>query len=185
MVLISMALYIRVGIEIVKRRRALMSITHGGSSVQLDDTVVILQPTRDSFADSSATGDGTKSDYLNSPTLYHGSTSHSTGNGSVHTAISTHPLSGPQKSSLSFRQYILMPLFFFLALLTVWVAPTTNRVAQYVDPSFGSFPLLCVVGTTGSLRGFWNSLVFLIVGMKSRKRRKDLEAEGVVRVVRR
>jgi len=70
-----------------------------------------------------------------------------------------------------------MPLFFFLALLTVWVCPSTNRVAAFIDPTFGSYPLLLLVGITGSLRGFWNSLVFILVGMKSWKRRRREEEE--------
>jgi len=65
-----------------------------------------------------------------------------------------------------------MPLFFFLALLSVWVAPSTNRLATFVHPGFASYPLLLVVGASGSLRGFWNGLVFLTLGMKSRKRSK-------------
>lgn len=76
-------------------------------------------------------------------------------------------------TSLSFRQYILMPLFFFLALLLVWVAPSTNRVASFVDPTFSSYPLLLTVGVTGSLRGFWNGIVFVVVGMRSWRRRKE------------
>jgi len=85
-------------------------------------------------------------------------------------------LNPAKRSSLLFRQYILMPLFFFLALLSVWVAPSTNRVATFIDPTFGSYPLLLVVGITGSLRGFWNGLVFVTVGIKSWKRRKEEEA---------
>jgi hypothetical protein len=66
-----------------------------------------------------------------------------------------------------------MPLFFFLALLLVWVAPSTNRVASFINPSFSSYPLLLMVGITGSLRGFWNGIVFVAVGMRSWKRRKE------------
>ncbi|EAQ87411.1 hypothetical protein CHGG_04030 [Chaetomium globosum CBS 148.51] len=76
-------------------------------------------------------------------------------------------------SSLSFRQYILMPLFFFLALLLVWVAPSTNRVASFVDPHSSSYPLMLTVGVMGSLRGFWNGIVFVVVGMRSWKRRRE------------
>lgn len=76
----------------------------------------------------------------------------------------------PHHASLSFRQYILMPLFFFLALLTVWVAPSTNRIEAFVNPGFSSYPLLVVVGATGSLRGFWNGVIFITIGMKSRNR---------------
>jgi hypothetical protein len=68
-----------------------------------------------------------------------------------------------------------MPLFFFLTLLLVWVAPSTNRVASFVDPTFASYPLMLVVGVTGSLRGFWNGIVFVVVGMRSWKRRRELD----------
>lgn len=72
-----------------------------------------------------------------------------------------------------------MPLFFFLALLSVWVAPSTNRFATFIDPSFGSYPLLLAVGISGSLRGFWNGLVFITVGIKSLRRQKEEEGDTV------
>jgi hypothetical protein len=53
------------------------------------------------------------------------------------------------------------------------VAPSTNRVASFVDPRFASYPLMLTVGITGSLRGFWNGIVFVVVGMRSWKRRRE------------
>ena len=87
-------------------------------------------------------------------------------------------------ASLSFRQYILMPLFFFLALLLAWVAPSTNRVAAFADPTFSSYPLMLMVGITGSLRGFWNGIVFVVVGMRSWKRRKESDEMALRPVTR-
>ncbi|CAK7206226.1 hypothetical protein SEUCBS139899_009013 [Sporothrix eucalyptigena] len=80
------------------------------------------------------------------------------------------------RSALSLRQYLLMPVMFFIVLLAIWVAPTTNRIASFVDPEFVSFPLYLVVGATGSLRGFWNGIVFLAVGLRSRQSQRRLEA---------
>lgn len=79
------------------------------------------------------------------------------------------------RQSHSFRQYILMPLMIFAAELAVWVAPTTNRIASFIDPSYESYPLLMAVALTGSLRGFWNGVVFVTIGMKSRSRQKELD----------
>jgi prepilin signal peptidase PulO-like enzyme (type II secretory pathway) len=76
---------------------------------------------------------------------------------------------------MSFRQYMLMPLMFFVVLLAIWVAPTTNRIYAFIDPDYVSFPLLLAVGSMGSLRGFWNGVVFISIGMKGRKRQKKLE----------
>jgi len=77
-----------------------------------------------------------------------------------------------KRPTISFRQYILMPLMFFFLLLAIWVAPTVNRVASFINPSFVSFPLYLAVGSMGSLRGFWNGVVFIVIGMKERKRRE-------------
>lgn len=168
-ILVIMILYTMVGVEIVKRRRALKAITSDTIAFDLDDTVMPqldVEPPPPNI-------------YDHKPRPGHHSTSHS-----VDESLMTSPskysasvvrLNPPKKSSLSFRQYILMPLFFFLALLSVWVAPSTNRVAAFVDPTFASYPLLLMVGITGSLRGFWNGLVFIAVGMKSYKRRKETE----------
>jgi hypothetical protein len=84
----------------------------------------------------------------------------------------------PVRAPVSFRQYILMPLLFFVVLLAVWVAPTTNRIASFVDPNYLSYPLLLAVGATGSLRGFWNGVVFITIGMKERKRQKEIKRTG-------
>jgi hypothetical protein len=84
----------------------------------------------------------------------------------------------PVRAPVSFRQYILMPLLFFVVMLAVWVAPTTNRISQFVDPNYLSYPLLLAVGATGSLRGFWNGVVFITIGMKERKRQKKIKRTG-------
>ncbi|KAK3385655.1 hypothetical protein B0H63DRAFT_414761 [Podospora didyma] len=172
MIFITIVLYCLVGLEIVKRRHALKSINSDSDAILLDET---LRPENSAASPNhNSTGKTTAVEFDDAQShSRQASTSHSESPMSTH-----HPqrLNTPRQSSaLSFRQYILMPLFFFLALLSVWVAPTTNRVASFVNPSFSSYPLLLVVGTTGSLRGFWNGLVFVTIGMKSRKRRKDLE----------
>ncbi|KAK5652155.1 hypothetical protein OQA88_10797 [Cercophora sp. LCS_1] len=178
-ILVTMILYLMVGVEIVKRRRALKAITSDNIAFDLDDTVM---PQLDESPPPTRNEPPLKHS-LNHHEIYHHEPHHSTSH-SVDESLMTSPskysasvvrLNPPKKSSLSFRQYILMPLFFFLALLSVWVAPSTNRVAAFVDPTFGSYPLLLMVGITGSLRGFWNGLVFIAVGMKSWKRRKESE----------
>ncbi|SPO02025.1 related to cAMP receptor (Car4) [Cephalotrichum gorgonifer] len=182
-IIVTIVLYILVGIEIAKRRRDLKATS--SQDIPLDNTVML--------ADDTASHDKGNPDAIGVAVttevgvrVHHsraGSTSHSLTNStsslqptsvcSVTTA--RHLAPSHQPAALSFRQYILMPLFFFLALLSVWVAPSTNRLATFVDPTFSSFPLLLTVGTTGCLRGFWNGLVFITMGMKSWKRQKDLK----------
>ena len=159
---IIIVLYCMVGLEIVKRHQALKSIaTDSSALLDLDDTVMPAEEPSAIPVESS-------------PSINH--SSHRSSDGPVLTTKRSYgQLHTPKRSSLSFRQYILLPLFFFLALLTVWVAPSTNRVATFIDPAFASFPLLVTVGVTGSLRGFWNGLVFIAVGMKSWKRRREEE----------
>lgn len=78
------------------------------------------------------------------------------------------------QTAVSFRHYVLMPLIFFLVLLSTWVAPTINRVSAFVHQEQTSYPLLIAVVATGSLRGFWNGVVFITIGMKGRKRNEKL-----------
>ena len=68
-----------------------------------------------------------------------------------------------------------MPLMIFVVLLAIWVAPSTNRVASLINPTYISDPLLLAVGATGSLRGFWNGVVFITIGMKARKGNTEWE----------
>lgn len=78
----------------------------------------------------------------------------------------------PKQSLISFRHYILMPLIFFIVLLATWVPLTINRVYAFIDPGYVSYPLLLSVGTMGSLRGFWNGILFIAIGIKGWKREK-------------
>ncbi|KAK0724917.1 hypothetical protein B0H67DRAFT_480881 [Lasiosphaeris hirsuta] len=188
MILIIIVLYCLIGIEIVKRRRALASITTSSQVVFMDD--VVMPTVEIDVCESYSNPHNTVAMTVEFDVHSHprkGSTSRSgdeslllTSTSKCCAATSQH-ITTPHRSSLSFRQYILMPLFFFLALLSVWVAPSTNRVASFIDPTFSSFPLLLAVGTSGSLRGFWNGLVFITIGMKSRKRTKDLEGMAMHR----
>lgn len=63
-----------------------------------------------------------------------------------------------------------MPSLFFLALLATWVAPTINRVSSFVRPNYESYSLLLAVSVLGSLRGFWNGVIFVTMGMNGWKR---------------
>jgi len=165
-----MVLYILIGVEIFKRKQAFKAIT--SDAIPLD---TVASPT---------------SSYRTS--TWYSDNSRNAGASSFETDARSHPrpfveLRDPgggepavsNQSSMSFRQYILMPLMIFVVLLAIWVAPTVNRVATLVDSSFISYPLLLAVGAAGSLRGFWNGLVFITLGMKARSRQRGLERRGV------
>ena len=107
------------------------------------------------------------------------SDSHITSHSSVEQAMTPCPpairapmnYQSSKQRRVSFKQYILMPSLFFLALLATWVAPTINRVSTFIHPDLESFPLLVAVSAFGSLRGFWNGVIFITMGMKGWKRR--------------
>ncbi|KAJ6084567.1 hypothetical protein N7486_011367 [Penicillium sp. IBT 16267x] len=107
------------------------------------------------------------------------SNSHITSHSSLEQAITPRPptngapmnYQSSKQRRVSFKQYILMPCLFFLALLATWVAPTINRVSTFIHPDLESFPLLVAVSAFGSLRGFWNGVIFITMGMKGWKRR--------------
>jgi len=96
-----------------------------------------------------------------------------------------HPASyqTPKQRRVSLRQYVIMPSLFFLAMLATWIAPTINRIAEFVHHKHGTYSLLLSVSTLGSLRGFWNGVIFITIGMKGWKRRAS-ERRMVLRQVR-
>lgn len=63
-----------------------------------------------------------------------------------------------------------MPSLFFLALLATWVTPTINRVSSFIRPNYESYSLLLAVSVLGSLRGFWNGVIFITMGMNGWRR---------------
>ncbi|CAI7625886.1 unnamed protein product [Penicillium viridicatum] len=77
----------------------------------------------------------------------------------------------PKQRRVSLRQYVIMPSLFFLAMLATWIAPTVNRISEFVNHKHGTYSLLVSVSTLGSLRGFWNGVIFMTIGMKGWKRR--------------
>ncbi|KAJ5963588.1 uncharacterized protein N7479_003464 [Penicillium vulpinum] len=77
----------------------------------------------------------------------------------------------PNQRRVSLRKYVTMPSLFFLAMLATWIAPTINRIAEFMHHKHGKYSLLLSVSTLGSLRGFWNGVIFITIGMKGWKRR--------------
>lgn len=192
----TIGLYLFVGIEIARRRRILRSIS---SNIHNEDTVPpppehhLDESSRNSttldYDDTNPThSDASPTSTITTATAKYYAPTTTTTITTKYYSSSTTPITArinPTKtSSLSFRQYILMPLFFFLAMLTVWVAPSTNRVASFINPGFSSYPLLLLVGITGSMRGFWNGIVFVVVGMRSWKRRKEADEVALRPVTR-
>ncbi|KAL3476694.1 hypothetical protein BJX99DRAFT_227543 [Aspergillus californicus] len=81
-------------------------------------------------------------------------------------------LEGPiirQQSAVSLRKFLLMPILFFLALLTTWVTPTINRVYAFKNPGAEPYPLMVAVAALGSLRGLWNGIIFVSLRSKGRR----------------
>ncbi|OAA41697.1 GPCR, family 2-like protein [Metarhizium rileyi] len=174
MILIAMVIYCLVGIEILRRRVVFHSFN--SNSVPLEDNLVSAARTSDCNYQSRDIEQNINSEHRQPFALHSGEEwqnlpSKPRMTTASHTvATTTHQSSAPHNSSLSFRQYVLMPVFCFLALLSVWVAPSTNRVGVFVRPDFSSFPLLLCVGATGSLRGFWNGTVALRPSTRSRNK---------------
>jgi hypothetical protein len=169
-----MVLYFLVGIEILKQRHVFRSL--GNEFVTLDSV--------NNASLNNYNGSVVTTIEANAPTPSHTFHSHGGKELAFETSGSTSTSSRrpadsiafehipPRRPPISFRQYILMPLMFFFLLLAIWVAPTVNRVASFINPDFQNYPLYLAVGTMGSLRGFWNGVVFIIIGMKERKRKK-------------
>ncbi|KUJ23877.1 putative cAMP receptor [Mollisia scopiformis] len=167
-IFITFILYGLVGIEIIKQRRMLESISN--DYLDLD--------TMGSAADTLHSPETIDAEMAMAAKEARGSISitnsvpHMSPSDAI--ALQNTPRSR-SRSPVSFRNYILMPLMFFVVLLAIWVAPTTNRVASLVNPGFVSDPLLLAVGATGSLRGFWNGVVFVTLGAKERRRRNTMK----------
>ncbi|KAL4783606.1 hypothetical protein BJX76DRAFT_329546 [Aspergillus varians] len=74
-----------------------------------------------------------------------------------------------RQSAVSLRKFLLMPILFFLALLTTWVTPTINRIYAFRHPGQEPYGLMVSVAALGSLRGFWNGIIFVTLRSKGRK----------------
>ncbi|CAP99458.1 Pc22g21700 [Penicillium rubens Wisconsin 54-1255] len=61
----------------------------------------------------------------------------------------------PQQRRVSLRQYVIMPSLFFLAMLATWIAPTINRISEFVHRKHGTHSLLLAGGRGELRRGEW------------------------------
>lgn len=170
-----MVLYLLVGIEILKQRRVFKSFdnefvtldsVNNASLNNYDDSVITtISANPQSPIHASNLRDGKE-------LTFESSISPSTSSRQPVADSIAFDHRPPRRPPISFRQYILMPLMFFFLLLAIWVAPTVNRIASFINPNFVSFPLYIAVGSMATLRGFWNAVVFIVIGMKERKRQK-------------
>lgn len=69
-----------------------------------------------------------------------------------------------------FKQFLLIPLLFFVALLSTWIAPTIYRAHLFHHPMYSSYLLLLTISILFPLRGFWNSVIFVTIGMREWRR---------------
>lgn len=163
-----MVLYFLVGIEILKQRQFFKSLDN--EFVPIDNI---------SFNNGAVEGNGqstihTSNQQEGKELVFENSISAESSSRQTPADSIAFDHQPPRRPPVSFGQYILMPVMFFFLLLMIWVAPTINRVASFINPNFVSYPLYLAVGSMGSLRGFCNAVVFIIVGMKERKRRKRM-----------
>ncbi|KAH1487765.1 hypothetical protein LV164_002200 [Aspergillus fumigatus] len=175
LILIVLLFYILVGIKVVKLRHQ-FNISHT-DHIALSSNISNNNPAFDQPRNTVAVT--VQIDIQSQPAAHDSSSPSEPKPHPSRNDPSSHNVNPGQKRSkhtnVSFRQYILMPMVFFLVLLATWVAPTINRLSALVDPSHVSYPLLLAVGAMGSLRGFWNGVVFITLGMKGWKREMQLK----------
>ncbi|KAK4867780.1 hypothetical protein LT330_006667 [Penicillium expansum] len=61
----------------------------------------------------------------------------------------------PKQRRVSLRQYVIMPSLFFLAMLATWIAPTINRISEFVNHKHGNYSLLLSDGSDVLRKGEW------------------------------
>ncbi|KAJ6124201.1 hypothetical protein N7471_011518 [Penicillium samsonianum] len=175
-IVIVLILYCLIGIEITRVRDEFelsnsdhIALTSGNSASSVTTTVEANSRKKPGFTpESTITSDATEQNTFQrtspsrkAPTTYQ----------------------TPTQRRVSLRQYVIMPSLFFLAMLATWIAPTINRISEFVHHKHGTYSLLLSVSTLGSLRGFWNGVIFITIGMKGWKRRAS-ERRMALRQVR-
>lgn len=188
-----MILYILVGVQVIKLRHQ-FNVSHADHIALSSNISTNISTNNHSFAQSDNSVPVTVEVDIQTPPAP--SSLDQTGPQSFIDQTSSSPSptdlnhKHSRQSHVSFRQYILMPMVFFLVLLATWVAPTINRISALVNPNHSSYPLMVAVAAMGSLRGFWNGVVFISIGMKGWRRESKLKKwnlsdkgnEGMVRL---
>jgi len=82
--------------------------------------------------------------------------------------------SGLQQTS-ALTSYIRTSLLFFVALLITWVPSSVNRVYGLAHPTLPpNYALNLIACTVLPLQGFWNAVVFILMGVRGWRRDKSL-----------
>jgi hypothetical protein len=174
-IVIVLILYFLIGIEITRVRDEFkltdddhIALTSGNSASSVKTTIEANSQRNPGFTpESSIPSDTEQNTFRRPPTANKVNSNYQT----------------PQQRRVSLRQYVIMPSLFFLAMLATWIAPTINRISEFVHHEHGTYSLLLSVSTLGSLRGFWNGVIFITIGMKGWKRRAS-ERRMALRQVR-
>lgn len=75
-------------------------------------------------------------------------------------------------TSFALRNYIGTSLLFFVILFITWVPSSFNRVYSLVSPDNRlSYPLGLLSSIVLPLQGFWNAVVFTVIGIRGWKER--------------
>lgn len=168
-ILTIMILYFIIGIEIFKLKGKFKVISNDHIPLSSTYNASFDQPNNNTNITT------TKSDPLHITEL-HDSEPFSINRTTSH---KRHPSSkitlNSKQSPISFRHYLIMPLIFFIILLATWVPLTINRVYAFIHPGQEPYSLLVSVGAMGSLRGFWNGILFVTMGVKGWRRQKRME----------
>lgn len=168
-ILTIMILYFIIGIEIFKLKGKFKVISNDRIPLSSTYNASFDQPNNNTNITT------TKSDPLHITEL-HDSEPFSINRTTSH---KRHPSSkitlNSKQSPISFRHYLIMPLIFFIILLATWVPLTINRVYAFIHPGQEPYSLLVSVGAMGSLRGFWNGILFVTMGVKGWRRQKRME----------
>ncbi|OQE38273.1 hypothetical protein PENCOP_c008G03660 [Penicillium coprophilum] len=154
-IVIVLILYCLIGIEITRVRDEFklsdddrIALTSDNSTGSVTTTTMEANARTDFVPESTVTNDTTKQNKSQRPTP----------STQFQAVFRT-----PTQRRVSLRQYVIMPSLFFLAMLATWIAPTINRIAEFVHHKHGTYSLLLSVSTLGSLRGFWNGVIFITI----------------------
>ncbi|KGO75108.1 hypothetical protein PITC_069780 [Penicillium italicum] len=137
-IVIVLTLYGLIGIEITKVRDEFkltdddhIALTSGNSVSSVTTTVEGNSRRKSAFIpESTTTSDTTEQNtFERPPTSTQAPTAYQT----------------PKQRRVSLRQYVIMPSLFFLAMLATWIAPTINRISEFVNHKHGTYSLLLSV----------------------------------------
>ncbi|KYK54085.1 G-protein coupled receptor 1 [Drechmeria coniospora] len=151
LILITLAIYVRSGATIYKKRRQLMKVQDSNANMSSNNMANTVSKT----TEVTVTHDGVGFDMVG-----HEASAKSMSSAEKGQRAPKKPRQGTRAVNRAAWQYTRCALLFFIVILITWIPSSANRLYSMVNPGETSVVLHFMGAAVLPLQGFWNAIIY-------------------------